>query len=97
MDLLDGWDSMTNDERRAMSSNAHFWNKKYRLVRVDDDDKGHLVEISTMKPVVTEGNLFDMIKDVHVQSECAVILAAADLPLIVAWLCMCARRAARER
>ena len=68
MCILKSWDNITPAERREMSSNAYFWHSKFKVASAGDADDGQLLAIDTMKPVVTHENLFETIKNVHIDS-----------------------------
>ena len=68
--ILDTWDEMSNSERRERSGNAHFWRNKYVVSRASPESNGELLEASSNKLVVKHGDLFEIIKTIHLHSTC---------------------------
>ena len=72
LELLDSWDELTPTQRRDMTNGNHqYWKSKYDASLGEGGDDRFLVLRTSGKRVVHQECLFDSIKSVHVQSECA--------------------------
>ena len=101
--LLTSWDTFTPAQRRDMSGGNHmYWNAKYAVAPGTTAEDTQLILRDGNKRVVHQDDLFDAIKDVHVQStpadHIAWLTASCLFTLLVCllyWLCAC--RAAQPR